>query len=111
MPLKSIALVSLVALAAAIGWRLNNTGFFAGLLHNPGPRAVNIPFDNGTVRQYDDAASAVVRLAKPTAPAAAPATTGLGRSTLHQVLDLSDPASLRDQRVERGVNPPAQPAR
>lgn len=65
MDLKKLALVALLLLAAAVGWRLVNSGLIKDWLATRSDRPLNIPFDNGTVRQYEAASQPAAQAAKP----------------------------------------------
>lgn len=52
---KTWALVVALLLAAAVAWRYRNADFIRELTHGRPQAAVQIPFDNGTVRQYEKA--------------------------------------------------------
>ena len=53
--LKTWALVAALLLVVAAGWRYRHAGFIRELTHGQPKATVEIPFDNGTVRQYDRA--------------------------------------------------------
>jgi len=61
MLLKRLAIAVLAVFVLAIGWRLARSDWARSLAQPASKPAVEIKFDNGTVRQYDSAASVAER--------------------------------------------------
>ena len=99
--LKTWALVSVLLLVAAAAWRWRHADFVRELTHGRPKSAIDIPFDNGTVRQYEKASPDTRQGA---APEAAPAGVRKCRRSAEIVYTgAACPAGARELPMQGGT--------